>query len=103
LIWEKDQPHGVWKQPRPEAAVKNIRQCAKAWPIDLAEVKKTKVVKLIRMWAFEDKHKKKSWQIQVPAAAVIPEWLALFSMIGRKGYVDGVSKRFNQFIKDGKF
>jgi hypothetical protein len=55
------------------------------------------------MWAFEDKHKKKSWQIQVPAAAVIPEWLALFSMIGRKGYVDGVSKRFNQFIKDGKF
>jgi len=39
----------------------------------------------------------------VPAAAVIPEWLALFGMIGRKGYVDGVNKKFNQFIKDGKF
>ena len=61
------------------------------------------IVKSIRTWAYEGKHKKKSWLIQVPAAAVIPEWLALFGMIGRKGYVDGVNKKFNQFIKDGKF
>lgn len=38
------------------------------------------------------KYKKKSWLIQVPAAAVIPERLALFGMIGRKGYVGGVKK-----------
>lgn len=44
------------------------------------------------MWAYEGKHKKKSWLIQVPAAAVIPEWLALFGMIGRKGYVGGISE-----------
>lgn len=28
----------------------------------------------------------------MPAAAVIPEWLALFGMIGRKGHVGGVNK-----------
>ena len=43
------------------------------------------------MWAYEGKHKKKSWLIQVPAAAVIPEWLALFDVIGRKGYVGGIN------------
>lgn len=31
---------------------------------------------------------KKSWQIPVPAAAVIQEWLAVFVVIGRKGPVD---------------
>jgi hypothetical protein len=30
---------------------------------------------------------KKSWQIPVPAAAVIQEGLALFGVIGCKGYV----------------
>jgi len=39
------------------------------------------------------KYKKKSWLIQVPAAAVIPERLALFGMIGRKECVGGVNKR----------
>ena len=33
--------------------------------------------------------KEKSWQFQVPAAAVIPEWLALFVMIGCKGCIGG--------------
>lgn len=53
------------------------------------------------MWAYEGKHKKKSWLIQVPAAAVIPEWLALFGMIGRQGYVGGVKIKFTLFNKDG--
>jgi len=33
-------------------------------------------------------YKKKSWQIQVPAAAVIPEWWALFALTGCKGCVE---------------
>lgn len=37
----------------------------------------------------------------MPAAAVIPEWLALFGMIGCKGYVGGVLG-FNKFKKVGK-
>lgn len=36
--------------------------------------------------------KEKSWQIQVPAAAVIPEWLALFVITGCKGCVGGFKK-----------
>ena len=52
---------------------------------------------------FEGKHKKKSWRIQVPAAAVIPERLALFGMIGRKGYVGGVIKKLTKYIKVVKF
>lgn len=57
------------------------------------------IVKSIRMRAYEGKHKKKSWLIQVPAAAVIPEWLALFGMIGRKGYVGGVTKDLLDSLK----
>jgi len=59
-------------------------------------------VKSIRAWAYEGKCKKKSWLIQVPAAAVIPEWLALFGVIGRKGYVGG-TKKPTRFIRDVMF
>lgn len=37
-------------------------------------------------------YKKKSWQIQVPAAAVTPEWQALFGMTGCKGCVGGLKQ-----------
>jgi len=36
------------------------------------------------------KYKKKLWPILVPAAAVIPEQLALFGVIGCKGCVDEI-------------
>lgn len=46
----------------------------------------------------ECKYKKKSWQIQVPAAAVIPEQLALFGVIGCNGCVDVLIMRcFTKF------
>jgi len=35
----------------------------------------------------------------VPAAAVIPEWLALFGMIGRKGCVDGIKENLLNSLK----
>lgn len=38
----------------------------------------------------------------MPAAAVIPEWLALFGMIGRKGYVGWVNKSFTGYREVGK-
>ena len=37
-------------------------------------------------------YKEKSWQIQVPAAAVIPEWQALFAITGCKGCVENFKR-----------
>jgi hypothetical protein len=39
----------------------------------------------------------KSWLIPVPAAAVIQERLAVFLVVGRKGYVGRFFKALNSF------
>jgi hypothetical protein len=47
------------------------------------------VVKFFRTFNMMNKRVgKKSWQIPVPAAAAKQEGLAVFVMIGRKGFVD---------------